>query len=77
MYCFFCGSDFFVYNVWYVLWKKSFVFFVGMVELSIDGEKERIEIRNGDYEFVIGFFISIFIVFFDFWWCMLDFLFDW
>lgn len=31
-----------------------FVFPVGTAESSINGEKERIEIWNGDYEFATG-----------------------
>lgn len=34
--------------------NSFFFFLVGTVESSIDGEKERIKIWNGDYEFATG-----------------------
>lgn len=71
------GSDSSVYHVWSALWKINCVSLAGTVESSIDGEKERIEIRNGDHEFATGPFTSILIVFFDPWWCMLDSPLDW
>lgn len=44
---------FFLYPV-LILHFERFVSLVGTAESSINGEKERIKIWNGDYEFITG-----------------------